>query len=451
MTDTLTPKDPPAGRKFPCARCGARLDFDPGARALHCPYCGHVQTIDPSDRAVREHDFRAEAVGAAEAPLPGRSSEVRCGGCGAVVLLEDKVATDHCPYCGTHLENQPQAAAAMIPPEALLPFAVGQRQAVEAFARWLGSLWFAPGGLRRLADLGRLRGVYVPFWTFDAMTYTHYTGERGDDYQETENYTERDAQGNLVNKQRTVTKTRWWPVSGEVRHFFDDVLVCASRGLPPGYAGAVATAELRHLEPFRPEFLSGFQTERYTIGPREGLDQAKQIMDATIRPLCCQQIGGNHQRLHAVQTQHVGVTFKHVLLPVWLAAYHYRGRQFRMMINGQSGVAIGDRPYSGAKIALLVAIIVAIVLGAILLFRLLAQRRAGPRGQAPVRGQVVAMAPPSSTSTGGNSACSTPAGARAAGLRRSGRRAGPGRGCAPPAGRRRRGALTAGPRPPPPW
>jgi len=64
------------------------------------------------------------------------------------------------------------------------------------------------------------------------MTYTHYTGERGDDYQETEYYTETDANGQQVTKSRQVTKTRWTRVTGEVRHFFDDVLVCSSQSLP---------------------------------------------------------------------------------------------------------------------------------------------------------------------------------------------------------------------------
>lgn len=139
------PKGPPPGRQFPCVKCGARLDFDPSARALRCPYCGNVQQIAPADRAVREHDFQSEVLpDVPEAPLPGRSTEVKCGGCGAVVLLEDKVRTDRCPYCGRHLENEPQSAAAMIAPEAVLPFGVPERQAVEAFSRWIDGLWFAP-------------------------------------------------------------------------------------------------------------------------------------------------------------------------------------------------------------------------------------------------------------------------------------------------------------------
>src|SRR5262249_26092518 len=151
------------------------------------------------------------------------------------------------------------------------------RMAVEAFGGWLASLWFAPGALRKLSNLGQLNGIYVPFWTFDSMTYSHYTGERGDDHWVTVTYTEIDARGQPVTRTRQVLQTRWTPVAGEVRHFFDDVLVCASKGLPLAYRGMVTPRELKGLEEFRAEFLSGFKTERYQIGPRDGFRQAQRI------------------------------------------------------------------------------------------------------------------------------------------------------------------------------
>src|SRR5262249_25551413 len=112
-------KAPPTGRKFPCSACGAKLDFDPTARVLKCPYCGHVEEIQPAAGDIEEHDFDAYLKhhdGVDLTAIPGRSEQVRCPGCGAVVLLEDKMATDRCPYCSTHLENKPESAEAMIPP-----------------------------------------------------------------------------------------------------------------------------------------------------------------------------------------------------------------------------------------------------------------------------------------------------------------------------------------------
>jgi DNA-directed RNA polymerase subunit RPC12/RpoP len=373
-------KAPPAGRQFPCPKCGAKLDFDPSAHALACPYCGHTVKIERGSKELEEHDLEAylRDRDSLKTPLEGHASEVTCPACNAVVLLEDKVVTDKCPYCGTHLENAPRVAEAMIQPEGVLPFKVARRDAVESFARWIAGLWFAPNALRKMADLGQLGGVYVPFWTFDSMTYTHYTGERGDDYWETETYTETNAQGQAETKTRQVRKTRWTPVAGQVRHFFDDVLVCASKGLPDGYRDMVAPRELKGLEGFKPEFLSGFKTERYQIGPRDGFDRARQIMDGEIRRLCERDIGGDHQRLDSVQTRHVGVTFKHILLPVWLASYRYQDKVYRVLVNGRTGQVMGDRPYSWVKITLLVVGIALAILLAVLLFAALAKGNEPP-------------------------------------------------------------------------
>ena len=223
---------PAEGRKFPCKQCGARLDFDPSERALKCPYCGHVEEIAPTKSGVVEHDYAAalDKIPADQGTIAGRSSEVRCPGCGAMVLIEDNVETLSCPFCATHLENVPRHRCGRHDSAGVACWQLGvtQRQAIEAFNAWIKSRWFAPNNLKEMANLGQLSGVYIPFWTYDSMTYTHYTGQRGDDYWETESYT--DSEGKRQTRQ--VRRTRWTYVSGEVDHFFDDVLVCASRSLP---------------------------------------------------------------------------------------------------------------------------------------------------------------------------------------------------------------------------
>jgi DNA-directed RNA polymerase subunit RPC12/RpoP len=389
-------KEPPASRKFPCVKCGARLDFDPRARSLQCPYCGHVEKIEQGQAGVQERDLEEYlSRQAGETIVQGRKLEVKCQTCAAVVLLEDRVATSRCPYCGTFLENKPQEARAMVQPEGVLPFAIDTRKAAEAFRAWVNGLWFAPGELKKWADRGQLNGCYLPFWTYDSMTYTHYVGARGDDYQETETYMETETyvedgetKTRQVPRTRTVTRTIWTPVSGEVQHFFDDVLICASQSLPEHYVSLVTPSELAGLEEFKPEFLSGFVTERYTVAPKEGWEKAKLIMDGQIRQLCRQDIGGNHQRLDSVETQHVGVTFKHILLPVWLTSYRYREKTYRVLINGRTGQVTGDRPYSVWKILALVLVILAIVAALVFVFT----RITGSARAASVPGQDQARA-----------------------------------------------------------
>lgn len=342
-------KAPPTGRKFPCPTCGARLDFDPNEAGLKCPYCGFIEEIkkDDAPEVVEQNylDFLAKQEDAGEV-IEGRSSQTRCPGCGAIVLLEDRVATEACPFCATHLENQPESAESMIPPESLLPFGIDIRSARNAFNRWLASLWFAPTELKVVANLGQLTGVYLPYWTYDSMTYTFYEGQRGDNYQDTEWYTDND--GN--RKSRTVTRTRWSWVSGEVRHFFDDVLVCGSMSLPKDLIRTLEPWDLDKLDGFKPDYLSGFKTERYAIGLKDGFENAKERMQDTLDTLIRQDIGGDHQRISSKDTRYSAITFKHLLLPLWVAVYRYHDKTFQVLVNGRTGKVSGYRPWSWMKI-----------------------------------------------------------------------------------------------------
>jgi hypothetical protein len=231
----------------------------------------------------------------------------------------------------------------------------------DAFIRWLQDLWFAPSELTKVANLGQLTGIYLPYWTYDTMTYTFYEGERGINYLDTEYYTAVLPDGRTEQRTRTVTKIRWYRVSGEVDHFFDDVLVCGSKSLPPTMVQNLEPWDLAKLEPFNPSFLSGFKTERYAIGLKEGFDRAKMLMEPQIDRLIRRDIGGDHQRIHRKKTRYTAITFKHLLLPVWVAVYRYHDATYQVLVNGRTGRVVGKRPWSWWKIFRLVALIVFIV------------------------------------------------------------------------------------------
>jgi DNA-directed RNA polymerase subunit RPC12/RpoP len=360
-------KAPPAGRKFPCPQCGARLDFDPSAQGLKCPYCSYhqeVQTAEEKEVLERNYmEFLARDESKIKA-IVGHTSQTTCTGCGAMVLLEDKMATEQCPFCHTHLEAKSEKVEGMIEPESVLPFKVDLRGARTAFTRWVESLWFAPNELKKIAALGELTGVYLPYWTYDSMTYSSYSGQRGDNYTDVVYYTDSNGQ----RQSRTVIRTNWYRVSGEVRHFFDDVLICGSKSLPLELLDKIADWPLKKLEPFRPEFLSGFKTERYAIGLKEGYKNSKDVMQPAIDQMVRQDIGGDHQRVNEQNSKFSAITFKPLLLPMWIAVYRYHEHTYQIIVNGRTAKVAGYRPYSGWKIAAFVMMCLGLLAGAIWLY-----------------------------------------------------------------------------------
>ena len=359
MTDL--PPVPPAPQdmhRFPCDQCGADYRFDPQKSQLTCDHCGHTAPVTnhgPWQGSINELDFKA----AIDNLLPAQEIEETrvsvCPNCAAHVTFD---AVDHakeCPFCATPVVTD-TGKHRHIKPKGVLPFQLNERAANAAMTRWLGKLWFAPNGLQEYARKGRkMDGIYVPYWTFDADTKSAYRGERGTVYYETRTVT-RD--GKQV--QERVQKVRWRHKSGRVARFFDDVLVLASRSLPKRFTDALEPWDLAALEPYRPEFLAGFRAEGYTVELQDGFTEARAHMDRVILRDVKFDIGGDRQRVHDVQTQVSDVTFKHILLPVWMAAYKYRGKTYRFVVNGRTGRVQGERPWSAWKIA------IAVVIGAII-------------------------------------------------------------------------------------
>ncbi len=350
-------------QQLSCSNCGAILKFAPGTHAIACTYCGtHNQIEQKSEEivseAIQEIDFHSFLKHNKDRGLKIEVKTVKCPGCGAVSSLKPNVTSDECAFCGTSLVLDSASISTLIKPKALLPFGLDHKRAIEVFNGWMSSLWFAPNNLTRIARQNEaLKGMYIPYWTYDSSTYSTYSGERGDNYTETESYT--DSDGN--SQTRTVVKTRWFYVSGNVQNNFDDVLVVASNSLPREYAQNLEPWDLEKLVPYDEKFLSGFQTEAYQIELEKGFDYAQEIMEKEVRDSVRRDIGGDQQRIHSVHTDYDDITFKHILLPIWISSYKYNDKIYRFLINARTGEVQGERPYSWIKITLAVLAVVAAI------------------------------------------------------------------------------------------
>ena len=363
--------DMPSPQRWPCAQCGSDLRYAPDKGMLECVHCGSVQGLAPLNA-------RAQATALRELPLaqglkndlPADSTEdvraTTCPNCGAVVEFLGAHHAASCPYCATPVVVD-TGARRHIKPQALLPFALTENQARSALAKWLGSLWFAPNNLLEYTRKGRaMAGIYVPFWTFDADTTTRYTGARGEHYYETRMVTV-NVNGRSERRAQRVQRTRWYPASGTVSRHFDDVITMASNSLPQRLGNELTPWDFTQAQPYNPDFMAGFQAEGYTISLSDGWDDARSIMAGVIERDIRADIGGDAQRIDSATTRYADETFKHILLPIWTAAYKYGGKSYRFLVNGQTGEVQGERPYSAWKIAFAVACVLALVLGAIYL------------------------------------------------------------------------------------
>jgi len=305
--------------RFPCQQCGAVLHYSIGTHSLECRYCGHFNRIADKDIHIEELDFHAALRRLQSSrQISPETNVIKCPNCAAQFALDAHIHSGECPFCSTTVVTS-TSQAKPIKPKALLPFKINADQANKAYINWMSKLWFAPSELKKYArEEASLNGVYIPYWTYDSDTVTAYEGQRGDVYFVTQTVTEI-VNGRRVRRRRQVPKIRW-------------------------------TRE--NLVPYTEEYLSGFSSEVYQVELDQGFNYAQSNMDRIIRRDVSSAIGGDQQRISRLQTNHSDTTFKHVLLPLWNAAFEFRGKTYRFVVNGRTGKVRGERPYSVIKIAL---------------------------------------------------------------------------------------------------
>lgn len=360
QADAGTTKDPALGRNFPCDGCGAKLEFHIGQQSLKCPFCGNSKALEiPEGAAVKEQDLGGALRKQAEQRISGAgavtTAEIKCAGCGGTTQFTGTLTSTECPYCGSPIQRENvHDSPSRVPADGVLPFLVTREQAADALRKWVGSRWFAPSEFRRRGVNGVFSGIYLPYWTYDAMTATRWSGQRGIATYVTV--------GEGKN-QRREKRVDWHPVAGSFQRFFDDVMVCACTGVPDKLLLGLEPWPVDRVIPFTPHALSGYLARTYDVEIDKGLADAKQRMASAIAEQVKSAIGGDEQRVTSVDTMHFAITFKHLLLPVWLLTYRFGNKPYQLAVNAATGEVQGERPYSWIKILLFVTILLAVIVG----------------------------------------------------------------------------------------
>lgn len=350
----------------PCRNCNGQLKFDISTQKLRCPHCGSIEEIVHSaGAAVIERPFDASVI-AGHGRIAGAEThladekEIVCQYCGGRTTFVGTLTATKCPYCATPIQRTDvHEAPDRLVVDGVLPFQITERAASELLDQWVKKRWFAPNEFKKYATQGSFSSVYSAYFTFDADATTDYRGERG----VTRTRTVR--QG---NETKTVVETDWYPKSGRVHNTFDDVTVLANTGFDAKYVGQLEPWPTASLQPFSRDFMAGHLAKSYDRDIETCFGDARQRMEQEIDSTVRRDIGGDKQRVHHKNTQWSNLTYKHVLLPIWLLTVMYEGRAWQVFMNGATGEIHGERPWSKIKIAAAV-IGVLIVVGIILAIR----------------------------------------------------------------------------------
>ena len=301
------------------------------------------------------------------AGIQTHASTFSCGHCGASLAFTG-VRTETCPYCASPNFVERPPAANRPAPQFVVTFTGDSGVAKLALDRWLGSRSMFVDSKLRQATVDDIRGVYVPGYLYSAVARTDYSAQIGEHYQETETYKERDKDGELVTKTRTVTRTEYRALAGKHVGYVADIVVSASAGLPDTELSCVEPFDLRQMRRYSPALVSGWITEEWARAADDCkiLSRNEAVDEVGLR-LRKFMPGDSYSDL-AWRTTVEWESFDPILVPVWVLALKYREDKplLRVVINGQTGKVFGKVPLAWWKIAIAVGLAVAVI--AVLIF-----------------------------------------------------------------------------------
>ena len=337
-----------------CPQCGGVMDFDPKEGKLHCPYCDYLEEILPDNEeetTTEEQDFEtAEQTGNCDWGVETKT--VLCKACGGEMVYDALEIAGECPYCGSNQVMEAKAENTLAP-GGVCVFKLDAKQAAEKFKDWLKKRWFCPKEAKETAKPKDFKGIYLPYWTFDAQTTTKYSGEYGIRRQK------RNSKG------ETVTVTDWYKCSGTYEEFIDDQAVCGSTRHEKSLLNGIQPFNTADNKTYKPEYVAGFASERYSVGLKDAWETAKGVITLRLNRNITKKIMNEHHaddvRFLQIRPSYTGIKYKYLLLPVWMAGFKYKEKLYRFMVNGQTGRVSGKIPISAAKVAITVAGVIAVL------------------------------------------------------------------------------------------
>lgn len=336
-----------------CPQCGGVMDFDPATGGLSCPYCDYKQTIvkqPEQPETAQELDF-ADAENTDNCNWGVEKKTVLCKACGAESVYDALEISAVCPFCGSNqvMEASDQKTMA---PGGVIPFQVTDKKAAELFKSWIKKKWFCPKLAKESAKAKHFKGVYLPYWTFDTNTVTEYRAEYGKERR-------------VRKGEETKTVVDWYPTKGTYKESFDDELVCATTNQNQSMLAGLEPYNTADNKSYKPEYIAGFAAERYAIGVKEAWEMAKQSIKGSLRNSISRLIRDRNHAQHVrnlnITTKYSDITYKYLLLPVWISSYKYKDKVYQFMVNGQTGKVSGKTPISIPKVIITVVAVIAIV------------------------------------------------------------------------------------------
>lgn len=329
----------PAMIQYKCPCCGGSIEFDSTAQKMKCPYCDtefELETLAAYDEALnqtQEDDMSWETTAGSQWQ-EGETDNMRiysCKSCGGEIVGDASMGATSCPYCGNPTII-PSQFAGDLRPDVVIPFKMSKEDAKAGLRKHLSGKKLVPKVFRDENHIDEIKGVYVPFWLFDADAHVRAT------YRATRGLRSWRSGDYMMTEVDHFAVTR----AGTVK--FENVAIDGSNEMDDILMESIEPFDFSEAVPFSTAYLSGYCAERYDVKAEDSVERANARVRRSVDELYS---GSNLQGYDTAERENCFIRLenghtKYALYPVWMLNTTWRGQRYTFAMNGQTGRFIGD-------------------------------------------------------------------------------------------------------------
>ena len=164
--------------EYKCPSCGEAIEFDSHSQKMKCPYCDtefDLETLKKYDEQLSKEAEQKDDISDWQTD-PGKQWQegetdgmnvYTCKSCGGEIVSDENTGATSCPYCGNPVILTERFRGALRP-DMVIPFKLDKKAAKEAYYKHIKGRPLLPKVFRRENHIDEIKGIYVPFWLFDA-------------------------------------------------------------------------------------------------------------------------------------------------------------------------------------------------------------------------------------------------------------------------------------------
>lgn len=335
----------PAMNQYKCPCCGGAIAFDSTLQKMKCPYCDtefEMQTLLSYDEALQQD--APDEIHWEENPgtqwQPGETEGMRvyvCNSCGGEIVCDENTAASKCPYCDNPVVMTGQFQGAL-KPDFVIPFKLDKNAAKAGLRQHFKGKTLLPRAFSNENHIDEVKGVYVPFWLFDAdvnasiryrATRTRHWSDRNYNYTETSHF--------------MVTR------GGQVS--FDRIPVDGSTKIANDLTESVEPFNFAEAVNFQTAYLAGYLADKYDVTADQSVARANERVKTSAEQEFAKTVMGYETVVpENSNIQVFNGKAKYALYPIWLLNTTWQGKKYTFAMNGQTGKFVGDLPVDKGKL-----------------------------------------------------------------------------------------------------